>query len=109
MVNVSDPVTFECVATGVPPPTIQWFRGVDSLDTSDSRISLSEPTVIETPRDLATVRRTLTISSTISNNTDTTYSCRASNIASGGMDSEMFELFIQGLWRVATAKPTILS
>ena len=99
VVNVSDPVTFECVATGVPAPTIQWFKGGDILDSSDSRISLGEPALMESFRDLATVRRTLTISSTLKNDTDTNYSCRASNIASGGVDSEMFQLFIQGLLR----------
>ena len=106
VVNVSDPVTFECVATGVPAPTIQWFRGEDILDSSDSRISLGEPALMEPSRDLATVRRTLTISSTLKNDTDMAYSCRANNTASGGVDSEMFQLFIQGMWRVANFSRT---
>ena len=102
MVNVSDPVTFQCSATGVPAPSIQWFRGPYVLNSSsDSRISLSDPTVAEPDRDLATVERTLTISSTMSSamssDSDTTYSCRASNIAAEGMDSETFELFVQGM------------
>ncbi len=94
VVNVSDPVTFQCIATGVPPPIIQWFRGGQLLD--HSRLNLSVPTVDSPPRSLATVERTLTISSVLGNDTDTSYSCNASNAASVGMDSMTFELFVQG-------------
>ena len=97
MVNMSDPVTFRCEATGIPAPTIQWFRGADFLNSSsDPRISLTEHNVTMIPRDLDTASRTLTISNTMSSDSDTNYSCRVSNAATGGMDSETFELFVQG-------------
>ena len=96
MVNVTDPVTFQCEVTGVPAPSIQWFRGAELL-SQDPRISLGDPTVEEPARDLARVRRTLTISTTFSDDSDTSYSCRASNAATGGMDSETFELLVQGM------------
>ena len=97
VVNVTDPVTFQCEATGVPAPTIQWFRGADFFDpSSDPRISLTEHNVTMLPRDLDTASRTLTISNTMSSDSDTAYSCRVSSAATGGMDSETFELFVQG-------------
>ena len=36
VVNVTDPVTFECIAIGIPPPTIQWFRGDKLLTPAES-------------------------------------------------------------------------
>ena len=97
MVNVSDPVTFQCSATGVPPPTIQWYRGGRLLDSSmDSRLNLSNPIITALPRSLATVSRTLTISSVMASDTDTSYSCNVSNAASVGVASEVFEMFVQG-------------
>ena len=97
VVNVSDPVTFQCSATGVPPPTIQWYRGGRLLDSSmDSRLNLSNATINAPPRSLATVSRTLTISSVMASDADTSYSCNASNAASVGVASEVFEMFIQG-------------
>ena len=40
--------------------------------------------------------QTLTINGTTIDDAASNYSCRASNMASGGMASEMFELFVQG-------------
>ena len=97
VVNVSDPVTFQCRATGVPPPTIQWYRGGRLIVSSmDSRLHLSNPTTTAPPRSLATVSRTLTISSVMASDADTSYSCNASNAASVGVASEVFEMFVQG-------------
>ena len=97
VVNMSDSAIFQCNATGVPPPLIQWFRGQELLNMStDTRITLSDPYVVDPPRELATVGRTLTIRDTVNNDTGS-YSCRASNAAEGRMDTETFELFIQGM------------
>ena len=48
VVNVTDPRTFGCIATGIPPPTIQWFRDGVLLTREigsgqNSRVMLSEP------------------------------------------------------------------
>ena len=33
VVNVTDPATLECIAYGIPPPTIQWFQSDIPLAT----------------------------------------------------------------------------
>ena len=101
MVNVTDTVTFQCRATGFPPPTIQWFRGTQPLDPAiDSRISLSEHQNFPAPVGLSTVERTLTITNVTANDTAEDYRCTASYSATNGMDTETFELFVQGILRV---------
>ena len=90
--NVTEPVTFECIATGIPPPTIEWFRG-DMLLTpeeagsgqilvsTDLRLMLSEPSqmMVPTPSgNIYQVERTLTFNT---NGSDTgLYACVASNV-----------------------------
>ena len=101
MVNVTDTVTFQCRVTGFPPPTIQWFRGTQPLDpATDSRISLSEHQNLPAHVGLSTVERTLTITNVTANDTAKDYRCTATNIATAGMDTETFELFVQGILRV---------
>ena len=98
MVNVTDTVTFQCRVTGFPPPTIQWFRGTQPLDpTTDSRISLSEHQNLPAPVGLSTVERSLTITNVIASDTAEDYRCTATNNAIDGMDTEIFELFVQGI------------
>ena len=97
MASADDSVIFHCNATGVPPPTIQWFRDGQILNSfTDPRYVLSDLTFIAPYRDLATVWRTLVISNVTTNDSDVTYSCNVSNVASFGMASETFELFVQG-------------
>ena len=97
VVNVTDPVTFECIATGIPPPTIQWFR--DGVLLS-SGVMLSEPsqTLVSAPMDtgmIYQVERTLTFTTTASD-TDT-YSCKASNTNMVQPTvAQNFTLFVQG-------------
>ena len=97
IVNVTDPVTFVCTATGIPPPTIQWFR--DSVLLS-SGVMLSEPSQTMVPAPMGTgmiyqVERTLTFNTTASD-TDT-YTCEASNInVEQPTTTQNFTLFVQG-------------
>ena len=66
------------------------------LNSSSMRITIGN-LIKEVPeRSLATVTRELTLSSTSITDASTNYSCRASNAAMPGVDSEMFELFVQG-------------
>ena len=97
VVNVTDPVTFVCTATGIPPPTIQWFR--DGVLLS-SGVVLSEPSQTIVPASMGTgmiyqVERTLTFVTTASD-TDT-YTCEASNINMvQPTAAQTFTLFVQG-------------
>ena len=99
VVNSSNSVTFQCTATGVPPPTIRWFRNGQLLSPfTDSRVSLSDHNITAPPQALATVWRTLTISNTSVNDMFVTYNCSANNEASVGIASEIFEISVQGVY-----------
>ena len=97
IVNVTDPVTFVCTATGIPPPTIRWFR--DGVLLS-SRVVLSEPSQTTVPAPMGTgmiyqVERTLTFVTTDSD--ADTYTCEASNMnVVQSATAQNFTLFVQG-------------
>ena len=97
IVNVTDPITFGCIATGIPPPTIQWFR--DGVLLS-SHVTLSEPsqTMVSAPMGtgmIYQVKRTLTFTTTA--NDTGTYACKASNINMVRPTvTQNFGLFVQG-------------
>ena len=113
VVNVTDAVSFECIATGIPPPTVQWFRGgmlltpegesgsgqnMVSSGEQNSRLMLGEPSqmMIPTPAgNIYQVERTLTFDT---NGNDTyTYTCMASNVnAVQPIATHNFTLFVQG-------------
>ena len=67
------------------------------LNTSSMRVTIGSALVEEPNRALATVTRELILSDTSTSDAGTEYSCIASNAAMDGEDSEMFELFVQGL------------
>ena len=99
VVNVTDPVTFECTATGIPPPTIQWSRdGV--LLSSGVLLNDHEPSQTLVPAPMSTgmiyqVERILTFT-TAANDTGT-YTCEASNINMVQPTvTQNFTLFVQG-------------
>ena len=103
--NVTEPVTFECIATGIPPPTIEWFRGDmllapeeagsgqnlvltpeeagsgQNLISTHLHLMLSEPSqmLVPTPSgNIYQVERTLTFNT---NGSDSDlYACVASNV-----------------------------
>ena len=98
-VNQFEEVTFECRATGIPAPYINWYRNGDLLNEDfDSRISLSDPAVTPpaTSNDVYEVYRNLTFNYTRDDDTDT-YTCVASN-GNARMPNmtQDFELFVRG-------------
>ena len=97
-VNETDPVTFTCSATGIPPPEIFWMRnGVVLNESVDSRISLSDPKTVPTPGgNISSVSRTLNISATMDNDSGL-YTCVASNRNGTTPNvTQDFRLFVNG-------------
>ena len=100
-VNEFNPVIFECNATGIPAPTINWFRDSSLLNSVyDSRITLSDhsdPIAYPTPDgNILLVTRTLTLNDAMDDDSDT-YTCRATNgIAVSPSVAQNFDLFVRG-------------
>ena len=92
-------VTFECGASGVPGPTISWYRNANELTTEfDPRISFTpeNETMIDTPRGpLIAIGRTLTFTRVFDNDSDI-YTCQAVNEAVNGTAEQDFELIVRG-------------
>ena len=113
-VNESDTVTFECSATGIPPPTITWLRnGMELNDTTDSRVTVGNPMEIDFTRDnvgetVSMVTRTLNLMNTTDGDSGM-YTCMASNDANPNNDTEVFELVVQGLYNYCRKMYTVMT
>lgn len=90
-VNENSLVLFQCSATGVPMPSITWYRnGAILLNETDSRILISS-TSGQLPSDIYKVTANLTLSNVKRNDSDY-YFCTATNVA--GNDTEQFKLIV---------------
>ena len=90
-------VSFQCTGTGVPAPSITWYRnGSQLLNNSRTTITINSPR-----QDGATliyeVIGVLRIMPVYDNDSDTVYTCTASNIA--GNITDQFELDVLGKQR----------
>ena len=99
-VNENDPVTFTCSATGIPPPEITWMRNGAPFNQSNTRVTLSDPTMPElfstSGGNIYFVSRNLTLDNTMDDDSGT-YTCVASNgNAVDPTDMQNFELFVRG-------------
>ena len=99
IVNEFQPIAFVCQATGIPAPTINWYRnGILFDEASNNRVSIATPGVSppEGPNDVFSVLRTLTFESTRDDDSDT-YTCVADN-GNRRMPNDTldFELFVNG-------------
>ena len=99
-VDMTDEVTFECVATGIPPPSITWYRNGTELDSTDTRVTFNDPsgavTVMDSDGEIIYSAVTRTFILDITEDGDSgIYECRASNEATPGEDSMEFELIVQ--------------
>ena len=101
-VNMGGIVTFYCMASGIPPPSITWYRNGTELnatrvvinDPSDSTTKLNDDGEIITYY----VNRTLTLR--MSEDRDSgSYECSASNEATGD-DRMTFELIVQSRFKM---------
>ena len=100
-VNMTDEVTFECVATGIPPPSITWYRNGTELDSTDTSVTFNDTFEVVTVMDsdhegeiTYEVTRTFILDMTEDGDSGI-YECRASNEATPGEDSMEFELIVQ--------------
>ncbi len=100
-VNEENPVTFNCSASGIPAPTISWFRVDQSGSTTsitDARFSIS-PSQVDNNYELSDSRGTgflvtsqLTVSTTQDEDSGQ-YQCQAENDV--GNITREFELIVQ--------------
>ena len=99
-VNMTDTVRFECVATGIPAPSITWFRSGEELNnTTDPRVTFDDPSTRLSVRDgdgemIYEVTRAVSISMSADEDSGM-YECRVSNDATPGNDTMEFELIVQ--------------
>ena len=98
-VNETDTVTFECSATGIPPPTITWLRnGMELNNVTDSRVTVGDPMETDFERGdgetVSMVTRTLNLINTTDDDSGM-YTCMAANDANPGEDTVDFELIVQ--------------
>ena len=99
-VNETDTVTFECSATGIPPPTITWLRnGMELNDMTDSRVTVGDPIEMDFSRAIdgetvSVVTRTLNLINTTDGDSGM-YTCMATNDANPGDNMIDFELIVQ--------------
>ena len=113
-VNESDRVTFECLATGIPPPTITWLRNGTELNSmADSRVTVGVPMEMDFTRDnvgetVSIVTRTLNLINTI-NGDSGIFTCMATNDANPNNDTEVFELVVQGLYNHCRKTYTVMT
>ena len=119
VVNQTDTVTFECSATGIPTPLIQWYQGDLLLNGTgpgiNSRVNLT--TAVNAPLDeLGTAMSTLTINDTIGGDSGN-YTCVASNKwfssdeVMRAIDLDTIELLVQGkctfVYRTIAIQPSM--
>ena len=106
VVNQTNPATFDCSATGIPTPLIQWYQGNLLLNGTgmdiNSRVDLTSTVNDGYLGEIGTVMSTLTISNTMSNDSGT-YTCVATNVLTNYTQmieetaEERIELFVQGI------------
>ena len=82
-VNENSTVTFQCTGTGVPEPVITWYRnGALITNTRFSTSSILQDSML-----IYNVTGSLTLTNAYDTDTDTGYSCVASNTAGNATDS----------------------
>ena len=108
-VNMGDVVTFQCVATGIPAPTITWFR--NGTELSNSRVTLGDPSESTTTNGdgemILQTTHTLNLSMTEDGDSGS-YECRVSNAGTPGEDSESFEVIVQSKYLITAQTNAVI-
>ncbi len=95
-VNMGDSVTFQCVATGIPAPSITWFRNGTELMNTPVDSNPPDVTLVSDEMGEMTYQSTRTLTLCMTEDDDSGgYECRASNDATPGEDMMPFELIVQ--------------
>ena len=92
VVNETDAVTFECIATGIPSPTLTWFVEGSLLNATESRVIFANASSQLITPVLFRVTQNVTIQNATTGD-DGMYSCHAQNTAGSNMVS--FELVVR--------------
>ncbi|KAL5487215.1 hypothetical protein EMCRGX_G019791 [Ephydatia muelleri] len=105
-VNSSDPVTFQCTASGIPPPLITFYNSYGPLSSDvDPRVIISDPitgSITIGQQTVSTTSRNLIINSTRDKDSGN-YTCVAfNNIGATFYSNQTFRLFVQLLPTIIT-------
>ena len=84
-VNENSTITFQCTGTGVPVPVITWYR--NGVLITDDRFSRSKTSSLNSSTLIYNVTGSLNLTNAYDTDTDTGYSCVASNTAGNATDS----------------------
>ena len=98
-VNASDPVTFQCTTSGIPPPLITFYNNSGLLLTStvDPRVTISDPItyIMIGDQTVSTASTSLTINGTRDGDSGN-YTCVASNQGAAMLlSNQTFQLVVQ--------------
>ena len=85
-VNENSTVTFQCTGTGVPEPDITWYRN-GALITGARFSETTDSALLDSSSLIYSVNGSLTLTNAYDTDTDTGYSCIASNTAGSATDS----------------------
>ncbi|XP_011404665.2 PREDICTED: receptor-type tyrosine-protein phosphatase delta-like isoform X2 [Amphimedon queenslandica] len=99
VVDENSTVTFQCTGTGVPEPDITWYR--NGVPITDTRFSELTESMLDSSSLIYSVNGSLTLNNAYNTDTDTGYSCTATNTFGNASDS--FGLAVNFGTRLLTA------
>ena len=96
IVNMGDSVTFECVAIGIPEPSITWYRHGVELNATATHISIISEGITRIYQGEVVPQITSRLTLNWTKDEDSGYYvCTANNTATPGEDRALFQLLVQ--------------